>query len=125
MVTKRYLGRKVISCVVSSLVLSFLLVVIHGYAPFFIYFIYFIIGSIVVGIPCSIAIDLLVDKIKWKLSYLVGLALHLIVAAVIVFFVYSQNFNILVLSVYAAAAGLWLADNILRRTKPFNAKSAD
>ncbi|WP_171649547.1 hypothetical protein [Paenibacillus phytorum] len=105
-----------------AVILSYSLVLMHGYAPFFIYFMYSAIGYSIIGIPCSIIADIIVLKIKGKtLGTLAGLSLHLIFAGIIVYlFTHGEPFkfdNILVYSVIVAAAGLWLSDSILKQVK--------
>jgi hypothetical protein len=123
MVTKRRILRKVISSVLSSIILSFTLVFIHGYASVFVYFMYFAIGSIIIGVPCSIVTDILISKMRGTItSFLVGLILHLLFAGVIVYFFAFAEFNdpatyadVLGFSVLAASVGLWMVDSILKK----------
>ncbi|MEC0227052.1 hypothetical protein [Paenibacillus alba] len=120
MFTKVAIVRKIISSIIMSLFLSLVLLLIHGYTSFFVYFIYAAIGSLIIGVPFSIVTDLILSKKKMSISYLLmGLILHLVFAGIIVIlfiFVESDDVypNVLVNSVFGAAAGLWLVDSILK-----------
>ncbi|MDC3418486.1 hypothetical protein [Aquibacillus salsiterrae] len=115
--------RKIISGILSSAILSLLLVFIHGYTSFIIYFVYFSLGTLVIGLPISIITDLVIFKIKGALKYLfIGLILHLVFASFIVYlfsFAESGNFltysNDLVYSIFAAAVVLWVVEGILKK----------
>ncbi|UKS25535.1 hypothetical protein LOZ80_28700 [Paenibacillus sp. HWE-109] len=121
MFTKVAIVRKVISGILMSLILSLVLLLIHGYTSFFVYFIYFLIGTFVIGVPFSIVTDLILSKKKMSISYLLqGLVLHLVFAGIIVFlltFTESDDMypNVLINSVFGAAVGLWLVDSFLKK----------
>lgn len=115
-----------ISTLVTSAILPFILMLIHGYTTFFVYFMYSFIGCLLVGIPCSLITDLIVLKTKGRTTMpggLIGLTLHLTCAGIIVY-LYSltepigfvfQYANVLVFSVFIAATGFWLVDTIFKK----------
>lgn len=120
-VTKVWIGRKLISCVLMAAILSIILVRFHGYATFSIYFLYTAIGYLIIGLPCSVILDIIVLKVKGKiLGMLVGLSLHLLCAKIVVY-LYSLSepefkyAGVLGYSVFIASAGLWLVDTIFKQ----------
>jgi hypothetical protein len=105
-------------------ILSYICVFIHGYAPFFIYFMYFGIGYLIIGIPCSIISDMIIFRMKGTIFCMImGFTLHLIFAGIVVYLISlaeSDGFlfkyaSVLVYSVFVAATGLWLFDSILKK----------
>jgi len=123
-----HIGRKIISSIISAVILSLILVLFHAYAPFFIYFLYSFIGCLLIGIPCSLITDMIIIKMKINktmLGMLTGLVLHLICAGIILYLfslTETEGFLFLieyasafVYSVFIAATGLWLVDTILKK----------
>jgi lipopolysaccharide export LptBFGC system permease protein LptF len=84
---------------------------------------YFSVGSLIIGVPFSIVTDLILSKKKKSINYLLmGLILHLVFAGIIVFlFTFTESddilifSNVLINSVFGAAAGLWLVDSFLKK----------
>lgn len=122
---KLQLLRKVISCIITALIFSLILVLINDYSPFFVYFILSMTGCLIVGVPCSMISDVIVTKFKrTKVSIFIGLALHLIFAALTVLLMslteseglmfFVKYASLLVYAVFAAAAGLWFIDTSLK-----------
>lgn len=94
MITKLGILRKVLSSLLISFILSLILVFFHGYTTFFVYFMYFAIGSFFIGVPCSITADILISKMRGIISsLLVGLTVHLLFAGIIVYFFAFAEFN--------------------------------
>jgi hypothetical protein len=124
MVTKIEVGRKIISSVLSAIILSFFLEFVHGYASLSVYFMYIVIGYSLIGIPCSIITDVITFKLKGTISYLLlGLFLHLLFAGIVAYLIslsgpegfHLSYASVFVYSVFLAAAGLWLVDIILKK----------
>lgn len=124
MITKRGIIRKTLASISLSIILSFVLIHTHGYAPYSVYFLYIAAGSLFVGIPCSMIADIIMSKVRLGtiLSLIIGLTLHLIFAAVFVYFFAFADFNnpdtyadVLGYSVFAASAGLWMIDAFFKK----------
>lgn len=117
--------RKLVSSVITAIILSGILTLIHGQVPFLIYMIYAAIGCLFIGVPCSIIIDLVILKIKrTMIELLLGFTLHLIFAGIAVYLIYlteDDHFliflkyaNAIVYSTFLAATGLWFVDALLK-----------
>lgn len=122
------ISRKIISSIITTVILSLILVEFHGYAPFFIYFMYSFIGCLIIGVPCSLITDMIILKmkvIKKMMGMLMGLASHLIFAVIILYLfslTESEGFlflfkyaSVFVYSVFIVAIGLWLIDTIFKK----------
>ncbi|MBJ6360121.1 hypothetical protein ACFOQM_02150 [Paenibacillus sp. GCM10012307] len=122
---KRIILRKIISAIFSSVILSYFLVLIYGSSSFVVYFTIFCIGYLIIGVPCSIAAELISLRIKGNiLGLLMGGIIHLIFAGMVIFWLalndlegfpslmkYSGG---IVYTVIVAAMGLWLIDTIFK-----------
>lgn len=117
--------RKFISSMITAVILSIILVFVHGYAPFLVYFMYSAIGCLIIGMPCSILAEFIVMRVKQSVLRLsIGLALHLFPAGIIVLLlsfdepggimVVLKYGNIFVYSIITAATVLWLVDAVLK-----------
>ncbi len=121
--------RKIIACILSSVILSSLLtftgysyVELNNFIPII------MVTScltLLIGLPCSIISDAVCYKIKGRILYaIVGLVLHLSFAGITTYFFIindnTLNYNdVFIFSIFISALGIWLIDTILKNRNIF------
>jgi hypothetical protein len=117
------IGRKIIAAIISSIILS-LFLTMTGYSTFDLsnFIVIFMVSTffaLLIGLPCSLVIDLIGFRIKKKsLNSIFGFVMHLCCAGVVayLFIRNDSTFNDdgFIFAVVASAAGIWLIDALLR-----------
>ncbi|MFS0725536.1 hypothetical protein [Paenibacillus sp. 1P07SE] len=126
------IGRKMLSALISSMVLSFLFTIFGYESPqlseFIFIYMYAAGYSILIGVPCSMISDIIIHKINGTfIRHIMGLTIHLFFAGLVTYWFFQADEtlmgNYFMYAVFIAAIGLWLIDSILRRSRIFNKTS--
>lgn len=128
----KIIGRKVLSALISSIVLSLFLAILGYDSPqlsdFIFIYLYAAGFSLLIGVPFSMISDIIINKFKGTFNHhIMGLAIHLIVAGLVSYWFFQADDtlmgNYFIYAVFTAAIGLWLIDSILRKIRIFNRRS--